>query len=282
MPNIPGVYERARDHYHCPTCWRCIGNTCAPHFHGSLELTYVHKGALNVMLDGEFFTAGRGELVIVPSYSVHHFASGSETDTTVLIIPMDYIRSFQKQIAEHEFAKVLIAAGKTTQEIAGCMRLLIERAAYGSDSYIVRGQIYTILGVLLEAVPLLPSPRKAVRFQTRDILDYLHTNYRYSLSLEQIAREFGYSKSRFSSIFNKNVGCSIPEYVNTLRSRAAANMLLEAGASITDVAMEAGFESLRTYYRSFKNCFGVTPTNFINLSRNEIHMLILNNGLDVI
>lgn len=279
MQHVPSVYERSRDDYHYPTCWRSFNNACAPHFHSALELNYVVSGEMDALLDGKPLSVKAGDLLIVPSYAVHRFVSPSETDTIVLVVPMDYIQSFRKRMAGSQFSRQLLSAGDGAAAVAACLRVLLERPEYGGDPYIVRGQIYTILGTLLERIPLQKADQEPLHTHIRDVLAYLHNNYRHPLSLDQIASNFGYSQSRISHLFNKKVGCSIPEYINTLRSRAAANMLLEEGASITDVAMDAGFESMRTFYRAFKHCFGVTPSHYLQLSPDDLHLLMQDNGL---
>ena len=278
MPKTPSIYELQRDSYRHPTYWRSVNNTCAPHFHSSLELSYVRSGEMDALIDGNSVAARAGELLVVPSYSVHRFVAPVANDTTMLVIPLDYIGSFRQRMAGQRFAQYLLPAGSETRRIARCLQVLLEQPERGGEPYIVRGQIYTILGTLLEALPL-QAAEQAGYSRVQDILGYLHDNYRHPVSLQQIAAIFGYSQSRISHIFNKNVGCSIPEYINTLRARAAANLLMNDGASITDVALEAGFESMRTFYRSFKNCFGVTPSHYLQLSQNDLHPLMQSHGL---
>ncbi len=263
MLNGPGTYERTRDDIHYPTCWHTSGNTCAPHFHSALELNYVQTETLEALVDGRAVTVGAGELLVVPSYAVHRFVAPPELVGVVLIIPLDYIQAFQRQMTGRRFSEMLLHEGPHTREIVRSMRLLAGRSDDKGESYVVRGQIYTILGLLLELIPLASDARGGRHGQVRDVLDYLHKHYRQPVSLSRLALEFGYSESRISHAFNENVGCSIPEYLGALRSRAAASALLEEGSSCTTVAMNAGFDSMRTFYRCFKRCFGMTPTQFL-------------------
>ena len=53
------------------------------------------------------------------------------------------------------------------------------------------------------------------------------------------------------------------EYVSVLRCRQAAQLLLESDMTMLDIAMNVGFECLRTFYRAFKSCYEMTPTQYV-------------------
>ena len=83
--------------------------------------------------------------------------------------------------------------------------------------------------------------------------------------MDALARHFGYSRSRFSRLFHDHLGCSMIEYLSVLRCREAAQLLLESDMTMLDIAMKVGFECLRTFYRAFKACYGVTPSQYVRI-----------------
>ena len=46
-------------------------------------------------------------------------------------------------------------------------------------------------------------------------------------------------------------------------NKLAALQLTQESVSLTTAAMNAGFESMRTFYRSFKRVFGVSPSEYL-------------------
>ena len=261
--HMPGFYEHSRDDQRTPACWRRLDNACFPHFHSSLELVYVRSGVMEATLAGRSCRVEQRQLLIVPSYTVHLYESPAGSDTYVLTVPMDYITSVHGVLKDRTFAVHLLADSKDTREIQHCMKALCARPEPTGDSPVYRGYVHVILGLLLERVPLTETARQTDTGQIQKILGFLHRNYQSPLSLERIAAEFGYSGSRFSHIFNQNVGCSISHYINTLRCRNAAALLEEQEISVLDAAMASGFESMRTFYRAFRRCYGVTPSQYI-------------------
>ena len=258
-------YEISRDSQALPSFWYSLNNSCAPHFHSALELVYVRNGIMEATLNGKFYSVENGELLLVPSYAVHRYLTPIKSDTLVMIIPLSYIPAFQKILAGKNFSLCHISDKSLNKEVARCMRRCCELQQKAPDSMAIRGYIHVILALLTENIQLEDMSAKDDDALIRNILSYLNKNYKNSLSLKSISEEFGYSSSRFSHIFNKHVGCSISEYVNALRCRQVAGMLLDGEKSITQAAMNAGFNSMRTFYRSFMHVFGVSPSKYVDV-----------------
>jgi AraC-like DNA-binding protein len=258
-------YEIFRDSQAVPAYWYSPNNNCVPHFHSALELVYVHSGVMEATLNGQFYTIQGAELLLVPSYTVHRYVTPVNSDTIVMIIPISYIPAFQKILGGKTFSLSHITKHPIIQEVARCMQCCCEQQRKVPDSMAIRGYIHVILALLTENIPLEDMHLRDDDALVRNVLSYLHSNHKQSLSLGSIAEEFGYSPSRFSHIFNKHVGCSISEYINILRCKQVAGMLLDGEESITQAAMSAGFNSMRTFYRAFMQVFGVSPSKYVTV-----------------
>ncbi|WP_077611456.1 AraC family transcriptional regulator [Clostridium sp. Marseille-P2415] len=262
-------YEISRDSQAEPSSWYSLNNNCAPHFHSALELVYVRSGIMEATLNGKFHCIQGRELLLVPSYTVHRYLTPERSDTIVMIIPLSYIPAFQKILRRKTFSLCRISDKSITREVARCMRYCCGLQHKKPDSMAARGYIHVILALLTENIPLENLLAKDDDALVRNILTYLNNNYKNPLSLKSVADEFGYSTSRFSHIFNKHVGCSISEYVNALRCRQVAGMLLDGEESVTQAAMGAGFNSMRTFYRSFMHVFGISPSKYVDVSKDN-------------
>jgi len=97
------------------------------------------------------------------------------------------------------------------------------------------------------------------------VMKYIDANYMYDISLDQLADVAGYSKYHFSRIFKQYNSMSYLQYINARRTKAAEHLLLCPELSITDVAMQAGFKSLTTFNRIFKDIKHCTPSDFKKL-----------------
>jgi AraC-like DNA-binding protein len=239
-----------------------------------LELVYIAEGEMNACVDGKWITARKNDLLIVPSFSLHRYDSPNSNSVIILIIPLDYISSFPNRISGVKYLDILLSACAETSKIAYCLETLLENSDQNAEPYLIRGQIYSILGILISKFTDEGKPRKIDASCVKEVLDYIVNNYRRRLSLKNISKSLGYSESHISHIFNRVVGCSIPEYIGSLRARTAGVLLLESKKPLADIAIDAGFNSMRSFYRTFYKCFGLTPTKFLELNRDELQVLM--------
>lgn len=93
------------------------------------------------------------------------------------------------------------------------------------------------------------------------VKSYLDTNYLNTVSISQIAEEFGFSWSFMSREFKKTYQLSPVEYRHRLRLFHALK-LLSLGRNITDTCYESGFKSLTQFNTHFKKYLGTQPTNY--------------------
>ena len=260
-----GVYEHERDSYKFPSCWHVVNDVCLPHFHSSIEFVYVTDGELKVTLNGVSSFIKKGQMLIVSSYTVHFYETVTASEAIILIVPLDFIPTYNKMLTQNDFIRNVYQDRLSEgSEILHCMRILSENSLNDKklSANIIKGYIYVIIGILIENVGLTHNKHDPNRSTAKDILIYLQDHYLSPVSLQLLAKNFGYSASRFSHIFNSCFGCTIADYVNTLRCRHASGLLIDDSVPIINAAMGSGFNSMRTFYRSFRHCYGVTPSQY--------------------
>src|SRR5262245_19190045 len=82
------------------------------------------------------------------------------------------------------------------------------------------------------------------------------------LSLGALARHCGASPYHFQRAFSAVVGESPKQYVRLLRLERAAVQLKHSCASVTALALDAGYRSHEAFTRAFGARFGVPPHEF--------------------
>lgn len=98
----------------------------------------------------------------------------------------------------------------------------------------------------------------------RDIQQYFRQNQPYldpDLDMPQVAAATGYTRNQISFFLNQVLGCSFYQHLNRLRLQHLLAQLegVDAGARIDELAREAGFRSLSTFYRCFREETGLSP-----------------------
>lgn len=94
------------------------------------------------------------------------------------------------------------------------------------------------------------------------VISYINTNYQKYVSVDNLARISGYSKSRFSHLFVEITGTTPIKYLNNIRLKAGADMLLTTSLDVSDIAYRCGFSDALYFSRSFRKKYGISPTEF--------------------
>lgn len=91
-----------------------------------------------------------------------------------------------------------------------------------------------------------------------DVLDFLRERHS-GVSVDEIAKEFNFSKSYISHMFKKKSGRTLKEYCNILKINDAKVLLESSNISVTEIAQMSGFNNFSYFINVFKNMTGVTP-----------------------
>jgi AraC-like DNA-binding protein len=96
---------------------------------------------------------------------------------------------------------------------------------------------------------------------------YIDQHKTEQISLKGVAAAAGASVFHFSKVFHKSTGLTFTNYVARVRAEGARTQLLNPSARISEVAYDAGFQSLTQFNRTFKRVFGQSPSQF----RGQLH-----------
>jgi YesN/AraC family two-component response regulator len=96
-------------------------------------------------------------------------------------------------------------------------------------------------------------------------LAYIDNNISQHITLQAVAAAAMLSPSYFSSSFKRYTGYSLIDYTNAKRVRIASKMLLNnPNTSISEIAMQVGFNNMSNFNRAFRKYIGCTPSEFIS------------------
>lgn len=93
--------------------------------------------------------------------------------------------------------------------------------------------------------------------------EYIKKNADEEISAARLAQECGYSLYHLSHIFRSCMGCSVGRYIMEEKMRLAAKKLKE-GKTVSDVALEGGFDTFSGFTKAFRRHFGHSPREHKN------------------
>lgn len=93
-------------------------------------------------------------------------------------------------------------------------------------------------------------------------LKLLATEFRSTLSVDDIGARVHCSPGYLSRLFRRSTGFTLHEYQQQLRLRAALELLPESRHGLSELAMYLGFANHSHFSSAFRREFGMTPTQF--------------------
>jgi AraC family transcriptional regulator len=97
--------------------------------------------------------------------------------------------------------------------------------------------------------------------------EIIHYQFRQSVTLSELAGAAGVHRVHFGREFRRHFGCTVGEYIQGLRVEFACRRISSSDASLSEIALEAGFADQSHFSRTFKHLVGVTPAHYKSLTR---------------
>lgn len=90
----------------------------------------------------------------------------------------------------------------------------------------------------------------------------IEANYAECLSLKSLGEKYYLNSAYLGQLFKKNYGCCFKEYVNGVRIRKAAEMLLRTEEKVYMIAEKVGYKNMEYFINKFESIYGITPSRF--------------------
>lgn len=94
------------------------------------------------------------------------------------------------------------------------------------------------------------------------ITSYMKEHYASDLTLEEVARVFGYSPTYLSRMFQKYAGITYKNYLQNIRLEYAMKDLKGGFLSVTEAALRSGFSGSKALARAFQKKYGMLPSTY--------------------
>lgn len=95
------------------------------------------------------------------------------------------------------------------------------------------------------------------------VLDHIDQHLNGNLDLDALSGIAAFSKYHFHRQFTATFGLSVHRYVQLARmKRASYRLAFRDAESVTDIAMDAGYDAPDAFARAFRQRFGQSPSSF--------------------
>lgn len=100
-----------------------------------------------------------------------------------------------------------------------------------------------------------------------EIAEYISQNLTASLSLDDLAEKFHFSRNHIINIFKKEYGLTPFEYARNLQISRAKRLLEVTSDTAERISVECGFTDYAHFYKTFRRIEGISPKEWRKLKR---------------
>ena len=246
------------------------------HWHDELEIIYVKSGFLTVNISGENYIGKHGDAFVVSPGNLHFMGSQTGTvDYFTFLFPLKYIAFRSDDMLDDKLIEPLNSGHlmispeikdtvkEQCEQLAGVYAAEIDKSESKITSQI-RKKI-----VLLQFIHELWKKGFIVENDTtgrntveKEMVSYIQQNYTGKILLREFGEQFHLSEKYISRYFKEHFHITLSQYVTYLRLEHAKQMLQETDISVTEVAMQSGYQNISYFIRSFKKTYGVSPLKY--------------------
>lgn len=239
-----------------------------PHLHNAIEFVYVIEGTLELGVGTELFHMDKGDFAFVFPDIIHHYQvfGRSENKAYYIQAPAKRFGMFENELQRYCPSDPVIKRNNLPFDIVN----IIETIAKDETCNLPVKQAYiqVILARLMPKVDLVEKKSMGSNDIVYKTVAYAAANFRENFSLEKMAYDLGISKFVLSRVFSGTFHTSFSQYINEIRLNYACAYLENSNQPITEICMDCGFKSQRTFNRVFKQRYHMTPREYRITSRN--------------
>lgn len=101
------------------------------------------------------------------------------------------------------------------------------------------------------------------------VIRYIHDNIYTIGSIKEIADELGYSYTYLSHMFKNKMGMPLQRYISNKKIEMARELLARDRYTITQVSEILNYDTVQSFYKSFKRTVGLAPSHYIKKQREK-------------
>ncbi len=251
------------------------------HYHNNFEISFITEGSGKRIVADSIEEFQPGDLAFIGPNLPHVWLADKETQMlsrrTLEMVSLQFTMSIlpSQLIILPEFSNVKRAldlsargiqiVGDTLNKVSEIMLQLPFLKSFERMLHFL--MLMDIIGRSETNIQLGSKEYFKRRFTTGNkriatIHDYLMNHYRDEVDLKRLADLVSMAEGSLCRFFKMNVGLTIFEYLNKIKTDFACKLLMYQDLSMTEVCFDSGFNNVSHFNKQFKKITGVPPTEY--------------------
>jgi YesN/AraC family two-component response regulator len=217
------------------------------HFHVAFEIIYVNNGCLTITIDQKEYHLQKNDLAFVFPNQIHEFITEDNSQIKIILFSPELIGDFFMNYK---------GSVPTDNILHLDMGLNDGRLA---TTYSQKSFLYYICDQLVQKKVFIKTKKSTQTKLLHKIILYVEQNYSSDFTLKDVAKKLQYDYPYISKLFAKQMDITFTKYLNNYRVSQACYLLKNSEQSIGDIAVNCGYNNLKTFHRNFIKITNLSP-----------------------
>jgi len=230
--------------------------------HPMIELSYVDRGSLHSVADGQDRLLQQGELVIYAPGQWHMQYADIGVAPRAVSMTFDAVGCDLSPLYNRKFTL-------DQSSLLPLQQMLREQERMGplaTDRILLLLQLL-LIDLLRRATPSADAPRPMYTLHgeneiIRRAQQYVSDHVREKLSVPVVAKNIDVSASYLTALFHKHLQISPGEYIRRIKLQESKQLIREGAMNFTEISQALQYSTVHHFSRQFKEKFGITPSEY--------------------
>ena len=241
------------------------------HFHFMHEVHFILENEVTFVVGNEKHLVKEGDACIIPANLMHYPIINEPTMSRIsFFITLNKINEegsayeYFTKILSHQDAIIVRNNEKAQEYLKGFLNKANGEAVISNH----KARAYLELFFLELCDSIAEEQEKTREYGQKDeeyasikikIDNFVSKKYMDEITIDDLAKTIGYSKSQTSRIVMKITGKTFPEFLTCWRMEVAKMLILNTDQTLMKIAEAVGYQTYAGFYKGFKSVYGLSP-----------------------
>lgn len=252
-------------------------NAFRTHHHPELELGLILNGSGSYILENDTYTAMPGDIFLVRPNEQHCVPTifTPELCSFNIYVTSYCLWNICSEYVEPTHLAMLVGNSDIIHRFVGRQEMIERIISLCSSPESAEKHRHELRLCLLELIISITGEfdentendlmlKSAMKHQNdiQNAITFINENLTESISLDDIAKSAGLSRSHISTLFKSLTGISPYEYLLLQRIERSIELLRNTDTTVVEIAYSCGFRNLANFNKSFKKITSMTPSEY--------------------
>lgn len=246
------------------------------HYHPEVELVYIEEGRGKRHIGNNISYFNEGDLIMIganlPHYGFSSRLSGDNREIVAQINESCFGNGFLNMVETSSISDLFEKSklgisfyGETKAKVGERLKDMFYMTSFEKLVELIK--ILHLMSLSSE-YELLNATGTSLQVKGDDnhridvIYDFVRSNFESKITVDEIAEKVNMSTPAFCRFFKKSTAKTFIQFLNEYRVAHACKLISEESMSISEIALDCGFQNLSNFNRAFKKVTAKSPSDY--------------------